>query len=120
MTLLIADQNRVRTLTLNQPEALNAFNEALYDATAQALLSPVYLLGSVNLRGAGAPAGANYNGGDLFETPVCDHADLGSIYQSWQMFLQNRASRRICDQLGERAIQIKPGVFLPGRPAETA
>ncbi|MGH3561794.1 MAG: enoyl-CoA hydratase/isomerase family protein, partial [Mycobacterium sp.] len=27
-----------RTLTLNRPEALNAFNEALYDATADALL----------------------------------------------------------------------------------
>lgn len=38
MTLLIDDENRVRTLTLNRPEALNAFNEALYDATAQALL----------------------------------------------------------------------------------
>jgi len=29
----------VRTLTLNRPEALNAFNEALYDATAEALLA---------------------------------------------------------------------------------
>lgn len=38
MTLLIEDENRVRTLTLNRPEALNAFNEALYDATTQALL----------------------------------------------------------------------------------
>ncbi|MGV0991897.1 MAG: enoyl-CoA hydratase/isomerase family protein [Mycobacterium sp.] len=37
MTLLIADDNRVRTLTLNRPEALNAFDEALYDATADAL-----------------------------------------------------------------------------------
>ncbi len=37
MTLLIDDQNRVRTLTLNRPEALNAFDEALYDATADAL-----------------------------------------------------------------------------------
>lgn len=37
MTLLIADENRVRTLTLNRPDALNAFNEALYDATADAL-----------------------------------------------------------------------------------
>lgn len=36
--LQIDDGNRVRTLTLNRPEALNAFNEALYDATAQALL----------------------------------------------------------------------------------
>lgn len=37
MTLLIEDSGRVRTLTLNRPDALNAFNEALYDATAEAL-----------------------------------------------------------------------------------
>lgn len=37
MILQIDDQNRVRTLTLNRPEALNAFNEALYAATAEAL-----------------------------------------------------------------------------------
>ncbi|MGB3332660.1 MAG: enoyl-CoA hydratase-related protein [Mycobacterium sp.] len=39
MILTIEDENRVRTLTLNRPEALNAFNEALYDATAEALLA---------------------------------------------------------------------------------
>jgi enoyl-CoA hydratase/carnithine racemase len=38
MGLLIDDRNRVRTLTLNRPDALNAFDEALYDATAEALL----------------------------------------------------------------------------------
>ncbi|WKG00951.1 enoyl-CoA hydratase/isomerase family protein [Mycolicibacterium sp. HK-90] len=37
MTLLIEDDNRVRTLTLNRPDALNAFNEALYDETTRAL-----------------------------------------------------------------------------------
>ncbi|MCW1820968.1 crotonase [Mycolicibacterium conceptionense] len=37
MTLLIEDNNRVRTLTLNRPDALNAFNEALYDETTVAL-----------------------------------------------------------------------------------
>lgn len=37
MTLLIADANRIRVLTLDRPEALNAFNEALYDAVAEAL-----------------------------------------------------------------------------------
>ena len=39
MTLQIADDNKVRTLTLDRPEALNAFNEALYDATTDALLA---------------------------------------------------------------------------------
>lgn len=38
MSLLVHDENRVRTLTLDRPDALNAFNEALYDATADALL----------------------------------------------------------------------------------
>ena len=33
----ISDDNRVRTLTLNRPASLNAFNEALYDETAHAL-----------------------------------------------------------------------------------
>lgn len=37
MTLRISDENRVRTLTLDRPEALNAFNEALYEATATAI-----------------------------------------------------------------------------------
>jgi enoyl-CoA hydratase/carnithine racemase len=38
VTLHIADDDRVRTLTLDRPESLNAFNEALYDATARAVL----------------------------------------------------------------------------------
>ena len=35
--LQITDDNRVRTLTLNRPDVLNAFNEELYHATAVAL-----------------------------------------------------------------------------------
>lgn len=38
MTLQISDHQRVRTLVLDRPEALNAFDEALYDATTEALL----------------------------------------------------------------------------------
>ena len=38
MILKIADENRVRTLTLNRPESLNAFSEALYDAVREAIL----------------------------------------------------------------------------------
>jgi len=37
VTLQISDDNRVRTLVLDRPEALNAFNEELYLATATAL-----------------------------------------------------------------------------------
>ncbi|OFJ53661.1 enoyl-CoA hydratase/isomerase family protein [Mycolicibacterium grossiae] len=37
MLVRIDDADGVRTLTLNRPEALNAFNEALYDATTVAL-----------------------------------------------------------------------------------
>ncbi len=37
MILRSDDDNRVRTLTLNRPDVLNAFNEALYQATAEAL-----------------------------------------------------------------------------------
>lgn len=34
----IRDTDRIRILTLNRPDALNAFNEALYDATTEALI----------------------------------------------------------------------------------
>jgi enoyl-CoA hydratase/carnithine racemase len=36
--LRITDADRVRLITLDRPDALNAFNEALYDATTEALL----------------------------------------------------------------------------------
>ncbi|MDT5397477.1 MAG: hypothetical protein QOK33_708 [Mycobacterium sp.] len=39
MPIQLEDANGVRTMTLDRPEALNAFNEALYDATTAALLA---------------------------------------------------------------------------------
>jgi enoyl-CoA hydratase/carnithine racemase len=39
MTLRIEDDARVRTLTLDRPDQLNAFNEELYDAVTDALLA---------------------------------------------------------------------------------
>ncbi len=36
--LAINDVDRIRTITLDRPDALNAFNEALYDATTDALI----------------------------------------------------------------------------------
>lgn len=37
--LTITDEDRVRLLTLDRPDALNAFNEALYDAVSDALIA---------------------------------------------------------------------------------
>ncbi|WP_436701190.1 enoyl-CoA hydratase/isomerase family protein [Nocardioides sp. BYT-33-1] len=66
MTLQVSDQHRVRTLTLDRPEALNAFNEALYDATTKALLAAAVdpEVAVVLLTGAGRAFSA---GTDLLE-----------------------------------------------------
>ncbi|MFE3203939.1 enoyl-CoA hydratase/isomerase family protein [Embleya sp. NPDC059237] len=62
----IEDADRVRTLTLDRPEALNAFNEALYDATADALIEAAAdpAVAVVVLTGAGRAFSA---GTDLIE-----------------------------------------------------
>lgn len=65
MILQIADDNRVRTLTLNRPEVLNAFNEQLYHDTAVALreaaddpeVAVVVLTGAGRAFSAGADLG---------------------------------------------------------------
>jgi enoyl-CoA hydratase/carnithine racemase len=51
----ISDDSRVRVLTLNRTEALNSFNEALYDATTDALLAAAddHSVAVVVLTGAG-------------------------------------------------------------------
>ena len=67
MTLLIDDQNRVRTLTLNRPDALNAFDEALYDATTEALLAAADdpEVAVVLITGAGRAFSAGQDLGDM-------------------------------------------------------
>jgi enoyl-CoA hydratase/carnithine racemase len=64
--LQVSDENRVRTLTLNRPEVLNAFNEALYDLTTDALLAAAQdaEVAVVVLTGAGRAFSA---GADLVE-----------------------------------------------------
>lgn len=64
--LLSADEGRVRTLTLNRPEALNAFTEALYDELTAALLAAAddAAISVVLLTGAGRAFSA---GNDLTE-----------------------------------------------------
>lgn len=66
MVLRIEDVNRVRTLTLDRPEALNAFNEELYDALAVAVLEAAQdtSVAVVVLTGAGRAFSA---GTDLLE-----------------------------------------------------
>lgn len=66
VNLLIDDVNRVRTLTFNRPDALNAFNEALYDETTVALRAAADdpEVGVVLLTGTGRAFSA---GNDLVE-----------------------------------------------------
>ena len=66
MPIQVADSQRVRTITLDRPEALNAFDEALYDATTEALLAAAEDPGVavVLLTGAGRAFSA---GTDLLE-----------------------------------------------------
>ncbi len=63
MVLQIDDDARVRTLTLDRPEALNAFNEALYDAVADALLEanddPAVAVVMITGNGRGFSAGTD-------------------------------------------------------------
>lgn len=62
----IEDTDRVRVLTLDRPDALNAFNEALYDATCEALIDAAAdpAVAVVVLTGAGRAFSA---GTDLIE-----------------------------------------------------
>jgi enoyl-CoA hydratase/carnithine racemase len=64
--LRIDNDGRVRVLTLDRPDALNAFNEALYDATTDALLDAAadHGVAVVVLTGAGRAFSA---GTDLLE-----------------------------------------------------
>ncbi len=70
--LQIEDSDRVRTLTLDRPEALNAFNEALYDAVTVALRDAAadHTVAVVVITGAGRAFSA---GTDLLEMAARGH-----------------------------------------------
>ncbi|WP_111512458.1 enoyl-CoA hydratase/isomerase family protein [Mycobacterium kyogaense] len=92
MTLRISDDNKVRTLTLDRPEALNAFTEELYLATATALdeasadpdIAVVLLTGEGRAFSAGNDlkemqariADGSYSGGSNFPRMITALADL--------------------------------------------
>jgi enoyl-CoA hydratase/carnithine racemase len=67
MLLLSEDTGRVRVLTLNRPEALNAFNSALYDAVTEGLLQAAHddAIAVVVLTGAGRAYSAGADLGDM-------------------------------------------------------
>ncbi len=73
--LRLDDAGRVRTITLDRPEALNAFNEELYDATAQALIDagPDPSVAVVVLTGMGRSFSA---GTDVIELAARNSAGL--------------------------------------------
>ncbi|MEH3142303.1 MAG: enoyl-CoA hydratase-related protein [Mycobacterium kyogaense] len=92
MTLQISDDNRVRTIVLDRPEALNAFTEELYLATATALteasadpdVAVVLLTGAGRAFSAGNDlkemqariADGSYTGGSNFPTMITALAEL--------------------------------------------
>lgn len=65
--LMVSDENRVRTLTLNRPDALNAFSEALYDAMAVAVRAAAddESVAVLLLTGAGRAFSAGNDLGDM-------------------------------------------------------
>ncbi|TRW82434.1 enoyl-CoA hydratase/isomerase family protein [Mycolicibacterium sp. 018/SC-01/001] len=92
MTLRISDDNRVRTIVLDRPEALNAFTEELYLATATALdeasadpeVAVVIVTGAGRAFSAGNDlkemqariADGSYSGGSNFPRMITALADL--------------------------------------------
>ena len=72
--LRVDDHGRVRVLTLNRPDALNAFNEALYDAVRDALLEAAddNSVACAVLTGTGRAFSAGQDLGELADRPAHD------------------------------------------------
>ena len=128
MILQVDDQNRVRTLTLNRPDVLNAFNEALYQATAEALQAAAEDpdVAVVLLTGAGRAFSA---GNDLNEMQARitdpEMANQGSHFTTMIDALTRvpqtadlRRERRRCRDRHHHPGLRGPGIHVDDGPAE--
>lgn len=80
--LRISDDSRVRVLTLDRPEALNAFDTALYDATAAALATAADDddVAVVVITGEGRAFSAGTDLGDMAKANAGDRSGYESEY----------------------------------------
>ncbi len=83
--LLTHDDQRVRTITLDRPEALNAFNTQLYDAVREALRDATADPGvaCVVITGSGRAFSAGQDLGEMLDPPTQD----GEIVHGFPAFL---------------------------------
>ena len=90
----ITDDARVRVLTINRPEALNAFNDALYHSAGAALedaeASPD--VACVVITGTGRAFSAGQDLGEMGRLSASEHNDFGDAGPGFPHFLDTLAA----------------------------